>query len=178
MKHIPNILTLVRLILVIPVNYFLYYQNFYLVLILFSISAITDWIDGYLARLFQIESRFGSILDPVADKLLLLSTFIFLGWFELLPFWLIVVAVVRDIIIVTGAITYHYVFGKYHPSPLLSSKINTALQLAVVVLTLVMQLVNVPVFGVIQLILIYSVLVTSIASCSQYVIYSITRGWQ
>ncbi|MDZ4726126.1 MAG: CDP-alcohol phosphatidyltransferase family protein [Leptospira sp.] len=94
---IPNLLTLLRLILVLPSLYFLSDKNwgiaFPMILCLFT----TDFLDGWIARKWGQASNFGAILDPIADKIVVLSFFLFLFWKGIAPFWYVVLVVIRDI---------------------------------------------------------------------------------
>lgn len=98
-------------------------------LILFAIAGSSDAIDGYLAKHFKWQSRVGSILDPLADKLLLVSTFLTLTWLDLVPLWLLVAVIARDLLIVIGAVSFHFLFGKFEMEPSFLSKMNTFFQI-------------------------------------------------
>ena len=98
-------------------------------LILFAIAGSSDAIDGYLAKHFKWQSRVGSILDPLADKLLLVSTFLTLTWLDLVPLWLLIAVIARDVLIVIGAVSFHYLFGKFEMEPSILSKMNTFFQI-------------------------------------------------
>ena len=112
--------------------------------ILFFIAGVSDGIDGFLARAFNWKSKLGAMLDPIADKLLLTVIFITLAFKGVIPVWLAVLVVLRDIIIIIGAITYHWLTRELTMSPLFSSKINTALQISYV-LVLIYHLAIAPV---------------------------------
>ncbi|MGD2138371.1 MAG: CDP-alcohol phosphatidyltransferase family protein, partial [Gammaproteobacteria bacterium] len=106
-RDIPNIITLFRFLLVPPVVVLLLKQQFASALVVFGIAGFSDALDGFLAKHYDWTSRLGGLLDPLADKLLLLGCFITLGWLGLIPWWLIVLVVVRDIVILTGAVVYN-----------------------------------------------------------------------
>lgn len=112
-------------------------RHFPTALILFLIAGISDGLDGLLAKHYGWTSRLGSILDPLADKLLLVTAFISLAQIDLLPLWLSAAVLGRDIVIVTGAITYHFLIGHYHMSPLVIGKINTFMQIALVIAVII-----------------------------------------
>jgi len=99
-----------------------------------ALLGISDGVDGYLARRYDWTSRFGAILDPVADKLLLMVTFILLAYTGHLPVWLTSVVIGRDLVIVAGATTYHILFGEYEFSPTLLGKLSTSMQFILVLL--------------------------------------------
>jgi cardiolipin synthase len=138
-SDIPNIISFIRILLVGPVCYALLTDQFVMALILFAVAGLSDALDGALAKTYHWESRLGSILDPIADKLLLVVSFFCLTLLGLLPLWLLVLIVLRDMLIVGGGMAYHYQFGRFDMAPLWSSKINTALQIAMVLLVIIQQ---------------------------------------
>lgn len=138
-SDLPNLISILRIVLVGPVVWALATNQFTLALILFAVAGVSDALDGFLAKHFHWESRLGSILDPIADKLLLVASFATLSWLGLLPLWLFCLVIARDVIIVTGGLAYHYYVGKFDLTPLWSSKINTALQIILVLLVIIQQ---------------------------------------
>jgi len=128
-SDIPNIITIFRIGIVPAVVVALLHGQFRLALLLFAIAGISDGLDGYIAKRFNYTSRLGSILDPLADKLLLVSTYIALGWLGLLPVWLVLIVIGRDVLIVCGALAYHRLIGEYEMAPSLVSKANTFFQI-------------------------------------------------
>lgn len=133
-EYIPNIITILRLILIGPIVASLVLGRYPAACWLFIIAGLTDAVDGYLARKFQWISRFGAMVDPVADKLLMISTFLTLGFIGVIPWWLIVMVVARDVIIVTGGVIYHFLIGAYEFAPSRISKLNTFLQIILIIL--------------------------------------------
>ena len=133
MHHIPNIICIIRIILVFPIVYYLHNDEWLYAFVLFFIAGISDGIDGYLARKFSWQSKLGSILDPLADKLLMLVLYIMLAYKDIIPDWLALLVVARDIIIILGAMIYHWLTRELNISPLISSKINTAFQITFVI---------------------------------------------
>tara|TARA_B100001057_G_scaffold475062_1_gene541428 strand:+ start:2073 stop:2549 length:477 start_codon:yes stop_codon:yes gene_type:complete len=103
--------------------------NFGFAIGLFLLAGLSDIIDGYLAKQFNWRTRLGALLDPVADKLLVASLFIILAYSEHIPLWLAVAVILRDVIIILGAIAYNFLVGPVQGEPTRVSKINTALQL-------------------------------------------------
>ncbi len=97
--------------------------------ILILIAGISDALDGFLARVFSWQSRLGSFLDPIADKLLLIVLFISLAHKGVIPLWLTVLVIGRDLIILLGASACQWLTHKLDMSPLFISKVNTALQI-------------------------------------------------
>ena len=130
MRHIPNIISVIRILLVVPIAIALARHLLALSILLFAIAAVSDAADGYLAKRFGWQSELGGVLDPLADKLLLVTAFIFLGFLDLVPLWLVVAAVARDVIIVSGAAAYRLVIGPLTAHPSLVSKLNTLCQAA------------------------------------------------
>ena len=140
---LPNALSIIRIILTVPVVIALLKEQYLLTLLLFVIAGITDALDGWIAKQFYLQSRLGSILDPVADKVLLTCTFITLYWVGVLPLWLLMIIFVRDVIIIAGALGYFLgeesaKSGLLEPS--LISKVNTVLQITLVLYLLLIEL--------------------------------------
>ena len=135
MRHVPNILTCLRLASV-PVTVWLMVDGrmapaFWL----FVAAGLTDALDGLIARLFHAQTALGRILDPLADKVLLVAIFITLGLAERLPLWLTVLVVLRDVLIVAYAVVYAMA-GTPQGSPILISKVNTLAQIVLAALVL------------------------------------------
>jgi cardiolipin synthase len=133
---VPNLLTLARLVLVPVVAYFLIRQDYEVALPIFLVAALTDFADGYIARRFKLTSRLGAALDPIADKLSMLVTTVALAWLGLMPIWLAVAIVARDIVIVAGALAYRVAIGPLEVTPTRLSKINTFLEFALLLLVM------------------------------------------
>ena len=138
-----NVLSIIRIILTVPIVIALLKEQFILTLLLFLVAGITDALDGWIAKQFSFQSRLGSILDPMADKILLTCSFIALYWVGIMPLWLLMIIFVRDIIIVAGALGYF--LGEISDNnellePTLVSKFNTVLQITLVLFLLIMQI--------------------------------------
>ncbi len=131
LRHLPNFICLVRIALIWPTIDALYSGRYWAALGLVAVCAISDGLDGWLAKRFNWTSHLGKILDPLADKLLLVSLFLAATWINLLPWWLTAVVVARDVMIGVGAVIYRLWFGRLHGRPTIVSKINTGMQLAV-----------------------------------------------
>ena len=131
MRHLPNLICLVRILLIWPTIDALVSGHYWTALVLVAVCAVSDGLDGWLAKRFNWTSHLGRILDPLADKLLLVALFLTATWMNLLPWWLTAVAVARDVLIGSGAVVYRFTFGPLHGRPTLVSKINTGFQLAV-----------------------------------------------
>jgi len=102
-KHIPNILTICRILLIPFIVYFLAKNNYILTVIFLLISGLTDILDGFIARRFNLLSDFGKLMDPLADKLTQVSIVIVLVAKALIPFWILVILIAKEIIMVSGA---------------------------------------------------------------------------
>lgn len=139
LRHLPNIISALRIVLVIPILGALIKEEFDLALLLLLVAGVSDALDGYLAKRYGWVSRLGSILDPVADKLLLVLSFLVLGWLGHIPLWLVALVVARDIIIFIGGLAYHFLVGRYDMAPSAISKINTFAQI-ILGLTVVLSL--------------------------------------
>jgi len=121
---------------VVPTALALLHHQFITTLALFACAAVSDVLDGFLAKRFGWQTALGAILDPVADKLLLATVFVILAILRLVPLWLMAAAVSRDIIIVLGAIAYRVSFGPIEAAPSFISKLNTLCQ-AIFILSIV-----------------------------------------
>jgi|SRR5437667_3080349 len=136
MRHVPNILTLIRLGLIPVMAYYLLLQAYAMALLIFLVAALTDLADGYIARRFKLTSSFGATLDPIADKLSMLVATVLLAWLLLLPIWLAIAIVVRDILIVAGALAYRITLGHVEIAPTRLSKANTFIEFTVLLLVM------------------------------------------
>lgn len=137
LRYLPNIITCLRIVLVGPIIAAIAAGQYRLACYLFVLAGLSDGLDGFLARRFNWGSRFGSIADPLADKILLMGCFISLAWKGIVPLWLPVLILLRDLWVIAGAVSYHYFISPYDMSPTLLSKINTFLQILYLFLTLI-----------------------------------------
>jgi cardiolipin synthase len=125
-SHLPNIICFARMVLTVPIVWFLVDGQYQSALLLIVIAGLSDGLDGFLAKRFDWKSRIGGLLDPMADKLLFVSVFAALTWTGLVPVWLFAVVIGRDIVIVSGAIAYELFIGPVEPRPTRVGKLNTA----------------------------------------------------
>ncbi len=139
MRHIPNIICLLRIALIFPVLGALHDGHYLLALGLCIVAAASDSLDGYLAKRFGWSSALGRFLDPLADKLLVISLYIESAWLGIVPWWLTAAVVARDVMIGLGALMYRLWFGPLHGRPARISKFNTGAQLVFVMLVLLHQ---------------------------------------
>ena len=140
MRHLPNLVTVARVILVLPTGWLLWHGDTLAALILIAVAGASDAVDGELARRFDWRTRFGAFADPAADKLLMFVVFVILTVQGHIPIWLLAIVVGRDVVIVGGAVAYRLLFGELTMSPTLISKVNTALQVVMLLLVVVAQL--------------------------------------
>jgi len=138
-SDIPNLITISRILLVAPIAWALMVEKFTVALVLFFIAGVSDAVDGFLAKRFGWASRLGALLDPLADKFLLLTCYAVLAWNNLLPVWLLLLVLSRDLLIVGGAVVYNFRIQRLEASPTLISKLNTLLQILLVLLVIVQQ---------------------------------------
>ena len=131
-RDIPNLITIGRIGLTAPVGYLLLEEAYAAAMVLFLVAGISDGLDGYLAKRYGWHSRLGSVLDPLADKILLVISFVALTWVEVIPLWLLALVLGRDVVIVAGAVAYHFLVGSYEMAPTWLSKVNTTMQIVLV----------------------------------------------
>ena len=129
-RHIPNVISAIRILLVAPIAVALADRQLVTTILLFGVAALSDAADGFLAKRYGWQSELGAVLDPAADKLLLVTVFITLAYLKLVPLWLMAVAVARDVIIVLGVLLYRYWFGPLNVRASVVSKFNTLCQAA------------------------------------------------
>jgi cardiolipin synthase (CMP-forming) len=135
-NSIPNIITLARIILVPIIVWAIASGEMEIAFAIFVIAGLSDAIDGFLAKRFDMTSELGALLDPLADKALLVSIYIALGIWGAIPRWIVILVVSRDIMIV-AAVIVSWLFGKpVEMKPLMVSKLNTVAQVAFAALVL------------------------------------------
>lgn len=175
-RDIPNLITVTRFLLVPPVVMLLLNERFGMALILFGIAGLSDGLDGYLAKRNHWTSRLGALMDPLADKLLMVSCFVTLGWLNMLPLWLVVLVVLRDLVIVGGAVVFHMRVERLEAEPSMVSKLNTVAQVLLVLAVIFSRGIH----AVPDLwldILMYTVLATTLWSGFDYVWTWGRRAW-
>ena len=128
MAWLPNALTILRLALAPVIFLCIVRLQYDVALVLLVVAGGSDWLDGVLARRFAWHSRLGSLLDPVADKLLFLALFVGLVLVELMPVWLAALAIGRDIVIIGGATLYNFTVERLTGSATWLGKLNTLIQ--------------------------------------------------
>ena len=133
---IPNLLTIIRILLTPLFVIFLIREHFNLALMVFVAAGISDGLDGFIARYFNQRSTLGAILDPIADKMLLVAAFVSLGVLSVIPNWLTVVVITRDVVILMGVAIFSFQNIDFEINPSIVSKFTTVLQVVTVCLAL------------------------------------------
>jgi cardiolipin synthase len=139
---VPNLLTVFRMVLIPVFVSLLFYQRFILALVIFLLAGVTDGLDGLLARRFDQKSQLGTILDPIADKLMMVTSFVVLSMKSVfpqpvpshlpIPFWVTIAVISRDVFILVGAAAINIVTGFRGFRPSLLGKINTTVQIVAI----------------------------------------------
>jgi cardiolipin synthase (CMP-forming) len=134
--NIPNMLTISRMLMTPVLIILLQKKHFDAALLVFILAGITDALDGLIARFFNQRTELGAYLDPIADKLLLTASFISLGVLHMIPGWVVVIVIARDVLILLGIAIYSLTGITLHIAPSMISKCTTGTQLAAIGLTL------------------------------------------
>ena len=136
LRWLPNAISVMRIALIVPIIVLIVRESHGMALALFVIAGASDGIDGWLAKRYQWSSKLGALLDPAGDKLLVAWTYGTLAWLGLMPVWLAVIVILRDVVIVTGASLYHWLVRPLEGEPTRISKLNTALEFMLLVFVL------------------------------------------
>jgi len=134
--NLPNLITMGRLLLVPMAIWLILEAHYAAAFWVFVGAGVSDGFDGFIAKRFNRRTRLGALLDPVADKTLLVSVYVTLGWVGALPKWLVILVVFRDVMIVGGFLLIQTTAAPKHFDPLYVSKFNTLAQIALVSLVL------------------------------------------
>jgi cardiolipin synthase (CMP-forming) len=127
MLNAPNFITLLRLLLVPALIYFMAQQSYLQALLVFVAAGLSDALDGFLARRLNQLTHLGAILDPVADKLMIVSALVMLTWEAQIPVWLTLALLLRDLVIISGALAYRLRAGSLEMAPTFLGKTHVAL---------------------------------------------------
>lgn len=176
MRHLPNLICLLRIALIVPLLQAMLEGDQVRILVLFSLAAVSDALDGYLAKRFGWTSDLGRVLDPMADKLLLVSVFITAAWLDIAPWWVAAVAIARDLVIAFGALIYRVWFGPLRGRPTVISKINTGAQILYLLAVILASASGFPPREVIEAMAVVMVL-TTLASGIDYVARFLQRAF-
>ncbi len=136
LSFLPNLITVIRLMLVLPIAFLLIDGEYVFALVLFTLAGISDGLDGLLARMFGWESAFGKLIDPLADKLLMITTALVMGWLDGLPMLLAMLMVAKDLAVLGGVFAYTTLAGFPKISPTILGKVTTAAQILLLVFAL------------------------------------------
>ena len=167
---IPNLITIFRIVLV-PVFVMLFIdRQFGAALLIFLIAGVSDGLDGFLARVLKQRSQLGALLDPIADKLLLITAYFCLGFAGLVPNWLAVLVISRDLMIIGGMALLHFwgVDVRSRIQPTWLSKFNTCGQIVLIVVVLAVHSIGLPWHGLVQL-LVATVTASTVLSGGHYI---------
>jgi cardiolipin synthase len=126
---LPNLITLARLLSVPVAVWLILNQHFAFAFWLFVAAGVSDAVDGFIAKRFRAKSELGAYMDPLADKALLMSVFLTLGYEGVVASWLVILIVFRDLLIIGGALLYATMTRALRMQPLLIGKLNTAFQI-------------------------------------------------
>jgi len=140
---IPNLLSIIRIGLVYPILNNIYLSNFQISIVFFIIAAITDALDGFLARKMHWQTYLGTLLDPIADKLLLSGTIFILWLNQLIPFYIFIIFIARDVAILLGAAIQMTLNESDTPLPNLLGKITTSLQIIYIATIFLKEIFNI-----------------------------------
>ena len=177
LRHLPNAISIARMLLVVPIVAWLLAGDYEAAWWLFLFAGASDAVDGYCARRFGWQTQLGALLDPAADKLLLIGAFASLSYAGLVPLELTFIVIARDVVIVLGAICYQWFIAPVQGEPSAISKLNTACQLGMVFFALTAAAfawpppVSLTVLGA-------AVVFTSIVSGLTYVLRWSARAWR
>ena len=133
---IPNLLTIIRILLTPLFVIFLIREHFGFALLVFVAAGVSDGLDGLIARYFNQRTILGAILDPIADKMLLIAAYLSLGVLAVIPGWLTVTVITRDVVILLGVALFSFMNIDFDVNPSIISKITTVLQVITVCLAL------------------------------------------
>ena len=180
---VPNMLTVFRMVLIPVFVTLLFYQRFILALSVFVVAGLTDGLDGLLARRFQQQSQLGTVLDPIADKLMMVTAFIVLSMRSIfpqpvpghlpIPFWVTIAVISRDVFIVVGAAAINIMTGFRGFRPSWLGKANTTVQ--IVAIAIIMFAASVPYYTGYYLPTIYVIVFTFAVTSGLHYIFFASR---
>ena len=173
-KNIPNILTITRFFLIPMIVYFLITEHYLIAFIFLLISALTDILDGFIARKFDFITDFGKLIDPLADKFTLISILIVMVIKNIIPFWILIIVVLKEFIMVSGA---SFLYGKeLVVSSKWYGKLSTVLFYIAIVISLFIRWYNIE-FPKFDIYIYYLALISTIFSLIMYFITFYTKGY-
>lgn len=163
--NVPNIISFTRLGLTPLFAYYFLEENYTAGLIIFVIASITDAIDGWIARVYAIKTKLGAYLDPLADKVLITTSFILYTNAFLLPPWFLAIILARDCTFLLIILFKSTTGGMIQINPVWSSKINTALQIILAVIIMLERIINMDLHS---MYFVYGITLTTMISLYQY----------
>jgi len=176
-RWIPNALTFLRILLIAPFAAALMAKEYRFALVIFFLASATDAFDGFLARHYNWRTRLGAIADPLADKALLITTYLMLAITGVLPAWLFWLVLGRDLLIVCGGQAFHYGVGRFEMQPSLPGKLNTLIQI-LVALAIIILLADLPMQPWVMDVGILLVAASAIFSGAHYIGVWSLRAWR
>ncbi|MBJ7278171.1 CDP-alcohol phosphatidyltransferase family protein [Marinobacter salarius] len=176
-RWIPNALTFLRILLIAPFAAALMAKEYRFALVIFFLASATDAFDGFLARHYNWRTRLGAIADPLADKALLITTYLMLAVTGVLPAWLFWLVLGRDLLIVCGGLAFHYGVGRFEMQPSLPGKLNTLIQI-LVALAIIILLADLPMQPWVMDVGILLVAASAIFSGAHYIGVWSLRAWR
>ncbi len=139
MMNLPNALTMIRILLIPLFLYKVLRGEFAFAAAVYLTATVTDGLDGAIARIWNLQTRLGTFLDPMADKLLITTSYISLAFLNIIPLWLAIAVISRDIIIVTGILAVYFLKNQLIIKPHPVSKVTTFFQFMTVLWALVLS---------------------------------------
>lgn len=134
--NLPNLLTMLRILMIPLFVYLLVYDFTVWALGVFVVAGLTDALDGAVARMSGQQTELGKYLDPIADKLLITTAFVALAMLALIPYWMLIIVISRDVILLLGTVVMHVTQGGFDIAPSMLGKVTTAAQLLLIVMVL------------------------------------------
>lgn len=145
LRYLPNSLTVLRLLLAVPLGVLILHEDYAWALGVGLLAGLSDALDGFAARRLGVFSRIGAALDPIADKILITVSFVCLALADLVPWYLTLAVITRDLVIVAGATCYYLFIGPFNFAATRLSKWNMLIQISFCVLVLLSQVLeNIP----------------------------------
>ena len=142
--NLPNAITIIRILLIPLFLYKVIQGEMVFATIIYLTAAITDGLDGFIARVWHLKTKLGSFLDPMADKLLVATSFLTLSILEIIPLWLAMAVISRDIIIVGGSLLVYLMKNELIVRPQAIGKVTTFFQFSYILLVLVGSITDIP----------------------------------
>ena len=169
--NLPNFITLLR-IAATPVAVWLIVENHLIwAFWVFIVAGISDGVDGFIAKRFNMETELGKYLDPIADKVLLVSVYVTLGIEGILPNWVVILVVFRDVFIVGGALLFETMTHSLTMQPLMVSKINTVLQITLATTVMASVGYGIALAGVLDILMVLTAMATILSGVTYAVVW-------